>query len=53
MKEPPRQSDINLLDPGFKKKFDLWRSEVLKRYPNARVFESKRSQERQERLYAQ
>lgn len=53
MKEPPRQSDINLLEPGFKKKFDLWRTEVLKRYPNARVFESKRPQERQERLYSQ
>lgn len=53
MKEPPRQSDINLLDLGFKKKFDLRRSEVIKRYPNARVFESKRSKERQERLYSQ
>ncbi len=53
MKEPPRQSDINLLDPGFKKKFNIWRTEVLKRYPNARVFESKRSKERQERLYGQ
>lgn len=53
MKEPPRQSDINLLDPGFKTKFDLRRVQVLKLHPNARVFESKRSQERQERLYSQ
>lgn len=53
MKEPPRQSNINLLETKFKQKFDLRRAQVLTLYPNARVFESKRSQQRQERLYAQ
>ena len=53
MKEPIRQSDPNLLEPHFKQKFDLRRAEVSKRFPNARVFESRRSQARQEQLYAQ
>lgn len=52
MKEPPRQNDPSLLEPGFKKKFELWRAEVIELHPNARVFETLRTKERQERLYA-
>ena len=50
---PPINSDINSLNPNFRKKFDLWRAEVISKYPNAVVFEARRSQERQNRLYAQ
>lgn len=50
---PPINNDINSLSPEFRKRFDPWWSEVTKKYPNAVVFETKRSQERQNRLYAQ
>lgn len=46
-------SDINSLSPSFRKKFDPWRKEVISKYPNAKVFEARRSQERQNWLYAQ
>lgn len=46
-------NDINSLDPQFKKKFDLFWAEVQKLRPDARVFEARRSQERQNELYAQ
>lgn len=44
--------DINALDPAFRKKFDARRAEVKSKYPNAEVFETRRSQERQNWLYA-
>lgn len=50
---PPINNDINSLDPAFKRKFKLWRKEVIAKYPNAVVFEARRSQERQDWLYAQ
>lgn len=46
-------NDINLLDTWFRIKFDAWRNEVISKYPNARVFEARRSKERQEWLYSQ
>jgi hypothetical protein len=46
-------SDINSLNPNFRKKFDAWWKEVIAKYPNAVVFEARRSQERQNYLYAQ
>lgn len=51
MTEPKRNSDINSLSASFKKKFDLFRKEVIAKYPNAMVFEAFRTRERQERLY--
>lgn len=51
MKEPKRLNDINLLSKDFKLKFDARWKEVITLYPNARVFESLRTQERQQRLY--
>ena len=42
--------DINSLDPKFRKKFDLRWAVVKNKYPNASVFEARRSQERQQRL---
>ena len=50
---PPINNSINSLSDNFRKKFDPWRVEVLKKYPNAVVFEARRSQERQKYLYAQ
>lgn len=50
---PAINNDISSLDPQFRKKFDLWRKEVITKYPNAVVFETKRSQLRQDWLYAQ
>jgi len=51
MTEPKRNSDINSLSPAFRKKFDAFWWEVKKKYPDAMVFEAKRSQERQNWLY--
>lgn len=48
-----RNSDVNSLDPTFRVKFDKWRAEVIAKYPNARVFEARRSIERQKYLYDQ
>lgn len=50
---PPINNDINSLNPEFRKKFDPWRKEVLAKYPNAVIFEARRSQDRQDWLYAQ
>lgn len=50
---PQINNDINSLDPQFRKKFDLRRKEVTAKYPNAVVFEARRSQERQDWLYEQ
>jgi len=50
---PLINNDINSLSPSFRVKFNDWRAEVIVKYPNAVVFEAKRSQERQNRLYAQ
>jgi hypothetical protein len=44
-------NDINKLSKNFRKKFDPRRAEVLKKYPNAQVFETLRTQERQNYLY--
>lgn len=51
MTEPKRQTDIELLSPNFKAKFKERWSEIIKLYPNAMVFETLRSKERQVRLY--
>lgn len=51
MIEPKRDNSISSLDPNFRKKFDPWRSEVIKKYPTARLFETRRSSERQKWLY--
>ena len=50
MTEPKRNSDINSLSPKFRKKFDSRWVEVRKKYPDATVFETLRSNERQQRL---
>ena len=50
---PPINNNVNSLSPTFRKKFDLWRAEVITKYPNAVVFEARRSQERQSWLYSQ
>jgi len=50
---PLINNDINSLSPSFRVKFNDWRAEVIVKYPNAVVFEARRSQERQNRLYAQ
>lgn len=50
---PARNNDINSLSPAFRYKFDLRWAEVISKYPNAVVFETRRSQERQNALYAQ
>lgn len=52
MKEPKRQNGIKLLSADFRLKFDPRRKEVIALYPNARVFETLRTKERQERLYS-
>lgn len=44
-------SDINRLSPKFRKKFDPRRAEVTKKYPDAQIFETLRTQERQNRLH--
>lgn len=46
-------NDINSLNSKFRVKFDARWKEVIAKYPNAVVFETRRSQERQNRLYAQ
>jgi len=46
-------NNIDSLSPNFRKKFDLRRAEVISKYPNAVVFEARRSQERQNWLYSQ
>jgi peptidoglycan L-alanyl-D-glutamate endopeptidase CwlK len=46
-------NDINRLSPAFRKKFDPRWAEVKAKYPNAHVFETLRTQERQDWLYAQ
>ena len=46
-------NDINKLSPEFRKRFDPRWAEVKKKYPTAQVFETLRTQERQNRLYAQ
>ena len=51
MVEPKRQNSIDLLSKNFKAKFILRWDEVSKKYPNARVFESLRTKERQQWLY--
>lgn len=48
---PPVISDINKLSVNFRKKFNPRRSEVIKKYPDAQIFETLRTQERQNRLY--
>lgn len=50
---PPINNDINALNPNFRLKFDARWKEVIAKYPNAVVFETRRSQERQDWLYAQ
>jgi hypothetical protein len=45
-------NDISQLDQNFKQKFNQRWPEVLAKYPNARVFEARRTLERQKRLYA-
>lgn len=45
-------NNINSLDPQFLKKFTPRWKEVKQKYPNAQVFEARRSPERQKRLYA-
>ena len=50
---PPINNNIDSLSVDFRKKFDLWRKEVIAKYPNAVVFEARRSIERQKYLYAQ
>ena len=50
---PPINNSINSLSDNFRKKFNPWRAEVSRKYPNAVVFEARRSQERQKYLYAQ
>lgn len=50
---PMINNNVNSLSPTFRKKFDLWRAEVITKYPNAVVFEARRSQERQSWLYSQ
>lgn len=50
---PPINNDINTLNKNFRVKFDARWKEVTAKYPNAVVFEAQRSQERQNRLYAQ
>jgi len=51
MIEPKRNTNIADLDPNFKKKFDPWRAEVIKKYPKVRIFETTRTLERQKRLF--
>gem|GEM_PF-3970168 len=51
MIEPKRDNSISSLDLNFRKKLDPWRSEVVKKYPTARLFETRRSSERQKWLY--
>ncbi|AHB41670.1 hypothetical protein P148_SR1C00001G0882 [candidate division SR1 bacterium RAAC1_SR1_1] len=51
MIEPKRNTNIADLDPNFKKKFDPWRAEVIKKYPKARIFETTRTLERQKWLF--
>lgn len=46
-------NDINRLSDNFKKKFVPFWNEVIKKYPNAVVFETLRIQARQDWLYAQ
>lgn len=46
-------NSIDSLNPTFRIKFDPWWAEVTAKYPNAVIFEARRSQERQNRLYAQ
>ena len=46
-------NSIDSLSPVFRKKFDPRWSEVKSKYPNAHVFEGRRTKERQEWLYAQ
>ena len=46
-------NSIDSLNPTFRTKFDPWWAEVTAKYPNAVIFEARRSQERQNRLYAQ
>ena len=50
---PPINNDINSLNSKFRVKFDARWKEVIAKYPNAVVFECRRSQERQNWLYAQ
>lgn len=50
---PAINNDIDSLSTNFRIKFDLWRQEVIEKFPNAVVFEARRSQERQDWLYAQ
>ena len=51
MRQPPRKKDPKFLSPNFKKKFELRWKEVKKIYPNARIFETLRTKERQKWLY--
>ncbi len=50
---PAINNSIDSLSPTFRKKFDQRWTEVIAKYPNAVVFEARRSQERQDWLYAQ
>ncbi len=50
---PQINNSIDSLDVNFRKKFNAWWAEVTAKYPHARVFEARRSQERQQYLYAQ
>lgn len=48
-----RQTDIDLLTPKFKQKFLCFFSEAQQRFPNLHVYETVRTQARQNELYAQ
>lgn len=51
MLEPKRNTDINSLSPTYRKKYNAFMKAVLARYPHCIVFEARRTQERQNRLY--
>lgn len=48
-----RNSDINSLSKRFRERFDKFWKEVINKYPNAVVFETLRTPDRQKWLYAQ
>lgn len=49
--QPVIINDISKLSTNFRKKFDWFWAEVIAKYPHAIVFETFRTQERQNRLY--
>jgi hypothetical protein len=50
--EPARDKSIESLSPSFRKKFDPFFKEAKEKYPNLEIFETRRSQVRQNWLYA-